>query len=352
MSEAASSSSGSRSPRRGATATRRPTAALVRELARRGHDVLFLERDCPGTRANRDLPRPPYGRRALRVARRARRALRATTSRDADLVIVGSYVPEGVAVGDWVLADRARRDRLLRHRHAGHAREARARRLRVPRRRSSSRAIDLYLSFTGGPTLGALERELGAPARAAALLLGRPGACYLPQPRRAALGPRLPRHLQRRPPARARAAAARAGARGCRPARFVVAGPQYPADIEWPANVDADRAPAAGRAPRLLQRAALHAQRHARGHGRGGLVAERAAVRGRGLRRADDLRPLGGPRASSLPAGDPHRRRRRRRAAVPAGGHGRRRARPRVPARTTPPRRAWRSSSSWSPRRR
>src|SRR5205823_6145105 len=35
--------------------------ALVKELARRGHDVTFLERDVPWYADNRDLPRPPWG---------------------------------------------------------------------------------------------------------------------------------------------------------------------------------------------------------------------------------------------------------------------------------------------------
>ena len=38
---------------------------LVRELARRKHDVLFLERDVPWYAPHRDLPRPPYGRTLL-----------------------------------------------------------------------------------------------------------------------------------------------------------------------------------------------------------------------------------------------------------------------------------------------
>ncbi|MFL5299500.1 MAG: glycosyltransferase, partial [Anaeromyxobacteraceae bacterium] len=38
---------------------------LVRELARRGHRVLFLERDVPWYAENRDLPRPPWGRTEL-----------------------------------------------------------------------------------------------------------------------------------------------------------------------------------------------------------------------------------------------------------------------------------------------
>jgi spore maturation protein CgeB len=33
---------------------------LIRELARRKHDVLFLEREAPWYSENRDLPKPPY----------------------------------------------------------------------------------------------------------------------------------------------------------------------------------------------------------------------------------------------------------------------------------------------------
>src|SRR4051794_9608009 len=39
--------------------------ALVRELVRRGHDVLFLEHDKPWYAGTRALPRPPYGRTEL-----------------------------------------------------------------------------------------------------------------------------------------------------------------------------------------------------------------------------------------------------------------------------------------------
>ena len=76
--------------------------ALVRELVRRGHDVLFLERDQPWYAQNRDLPQPPFGRTELyrdvpelssRFARELRRC---------DVAIVGSFVPDGAEVGDWV----------------------------------------------------------------------------------------------------------------------------------------------------------------------------------------------------------------------------------------------------------
>src|ERR1041384_3057261 len=77
---------------------------LVRELVKRGHDVLFLERDVPWYAEKRDLPRPPFGRtRLYRRLAELRERFR-TDVREADLVVVGSYVPDGVAVGEWVVS--------------------------------------------------------------------------------------------------------------------------------------------------------------------------------------------------------------------------------------------------------
>src|SRR6476660_1386950 len=75
---------------------------LVRELAARGHDLLFLERDQPWYAANRDLPAPPWGRTVLYGSLDELQESFAAEVRDADLVIVGSFVPQGVPVGDWV----------------------------------------------------------------------------------------------------------------------------------------------------------------------------------------------------------------------------------------------------------
>ncbi len=75
---------------------------LMRELAARGHDVLFLERDVPWYAANRDLPNPPWGRTELYASLEELQERFAPLVREADAVIVGSYVPDGVAVGDWV----------------------------------------------------------------------------------------------------------------------------------------------------------------------------------------------------------------------------------------------------------
>src|SRR3954447_21093429 len=76
---------------------------LVRELTARGHDVLFLERDAPWYSANRDLANPPYGRTEIYESLDELRDRFAGNVRDADCVIVGSYVPDGVEVGEWVV---------------------------------------------------------------------------------------------------------------------------------------------------------------------------------------------------------------------------------------------------------
>ncbi|HCC57592.1 MAG TPA: hypothetical protein DEQ47_10070 [Solibacterales bacterium] len=78
---------------------------LMAALDARGHDVLFLERDVLWYADNRDLRHPPYGRTELYASLDE---LRDRFTRDvthADAVIVGSYVPQGVAVGEWVLAN-------------------------------------------------------------------------------------------------------------------------------------------------------------------------------------------------------------------------------------------------------
>src|SRR4051812_28792505 len=77
--------------------------ALVRELAARGHEVLFLERDLPWYADNRDLRRIPSAQIGIyRSVADLKRRYRLPV-RGADAVIVGSFVPEGIEVGEWVL---------------------------------------------------------------------------------------------------------------------------------------------------------------------------------------------------------------------------------------------------------
>ena len=208
---------------------------LVRGLVRRGHDVLFLECDQPWYRDNRDLPRPPYGQTVLYGGTEELRDLHAGEIARADLVIVGSYVPDGIAVGAWVqrtaLGATAFYDIdtpvTFAALAAGRCEYLNA--ALVP-------GYDLYLSFTGGPTLRRLEQEWGSP-RARALYCSADPEIYRPDPDVALrwdlgyLGTYSP---DRQPVVdRLLCAPARHWGEG----RFVVAGPQYPADLDWPANV-------------------------------------------------------------------------------------------------------------------
>jgi spore maturation protein CgeB len=207
---------------------------LVRELARRGHDVLFLERDVPWYAENRDLAAPPFGRTALYDDLGDLRARFGSAVAEAELVIVGSYVPEGVAVGEWVTREAqgvtafydidtpVTLARLARG-EVEYLSPA-----LVPR-------YDLYLSFTGGPTLARIEREYGAP-------VARPLYCsvdpelYFPEARAAEwdLGYMGTYSDDRQPPLDRLLLEP---ARRWRAGRFVAAGPQYPDTIRWPANV-------------------------------------------------------------------------------------------------------------------
>jgi spore maturation protein CgeB len=207
---------------------------LVRELSRRGHRVLFLERDVPWYAENRDLPAPPYGRTVLYGSLDDLRDRFAAEVRNADFVMVGSYVPEGVAVGEWATATAAGATafydidtpvtlaKLARGDYEYLTPEL------IPR-------YGAYFSFTGGPILKRLERRFGAP-------MARPLYCsvdpslYRPEE----VAPRwdlgyMGTYSTDRQPAldRLLLEPGRGGRRG----RFVVAGPQYPEEIRWPKNV-------------------------------------------------------------------------------------------------------------------
>src|ERR1044071_9021740 len=72
---------------------------LVRELNKKGHKVTFLERDVPWYASNRDLPHPPFCKTILYNSLKELEEKYADLIKHADLVMVGSYVPEGVSAG-------------------------------------------------------------------------------------------------------------------------------------------------------------------------------------------------------------------------------------------------------------
>jgi spore maturation protein CgeB len=124
------------------------------------------------------------------------------------------------------------------------------------------RRYDLYLSFTGGPTLERLERQWGA-RRARPLYCAFDPELYYPEPDtelRWDLGYMGTYSDDRQPPLeRLLLEPARRFPGG----RFVVAGPQYPETIVWPPNVErnAHLAPREHRAFYTAQRWTLNITR-------------------------------------------------------------------------------------------
>jgi spore maturation protein CgeB len=74
----------------------------MRGLAALGHEVRFLEREKLWYANNRDLAAPGYGHVNLYTSLARVKDKFAQRVRDADLVVVGSYVPEGIEAGKWV----------------------------------------------------------------------------------------------------------------------------------------------------------------------------------------------------------------------------------------------------------
>ena len=209
--------------------------SLLKAFAARGHDILFLERDVPWyAGAARDLHDPDYCRLVF-YDDLAGLSDHAGAIAAADAVIVGSYVPDGIAVGALVHATAQGVSAFYdidtpvtlaaldgdRCPYLGVA--------QIPN-------YDVYLSFTGGPVLDRIRDAFGAP-RAVPLYCCADPTLYRPRQDRkrwdlSYLGtysddrqPMLDRLLLE-------------PARRAPHLHFVVAGPQYPSSIVWPANVE------------------------------------------------------------------------------------------------------------------
>jgi nucleoside-diphosphate-sugar epimerase/spore maturation protein CgeB len=208
--------------------------ALLKSFAARGHDVLFLERDVPWYRHQRDLSDPDYCRlefyRSVEELRRWRAEIR-----DSDAVMVGSYVPDGVEVGRLV-------QRIARGVTAFYDIDTPVTLAKLEHgdfEYVSPKLIagyDLYLSFTGGPTLGRIESQFGSP-RARALYCSVDPELYRPVDLQKTWDlTYLGTYSDDRQPTLERLLLE--PARRLPHLKFCVAGPQYPDSIEWPSNVE------------------------------------------------------------------------------------------------------------------
>jgi spore maturation protein CgeB len=209
--------------------------ALLRGLAAEGANVLFLERDVPWYASNRDLPQPDFCKLELVASTDDLFERFGADIAGAGAVIVGSYVPDGPKVIDRLASQRLRLlgfydiDTPVTLAKLDRGDEEYLRRDQVP-------VFDVYFSFSGGAMLDRLETRYGA-RRALPLYCSVDEARYHPvdtekQWDLGYLGTYSP---DRQPTLETLLIEP---ARRLPDMRFVVAGPQYPADIDWPANVE------------------------------------------------------------------------------------------------------------------
>lgn len=210
---------------------------LIHELVRRGHQVTFLERDVPWYAAHRDMPTLPAGTVNLYNDLDELKLKSGDVVKNADIVIVGSYVPEGIEVGEWVLKTAQGKTAFydidtpetLAH-IASHSCTYIS--------EDQIRRYNIYFSFTGGKILDILERVFNSP-RARPLYCSVNASHYYPEQ----IKSNVPRYdlgylgtycIDRQ---QALTQLMIEPASKWKQGKFIVAGPQYPETVLWPDNI-------------------------------------------------------------------------------------------------------------------
>jgi spore maturation protein CgeB len=210
---------------------------LCKALIRRGHRVTFFEQDLPYYAQHRDLSKLPGGNLVLYtnwndVASQAKRELA-----EADVGMVTSYCPDGIAASQLVLDSGAKLktfydldtpvtlDALSSGTKVSYIGER------------ALRDFDLVLSYTGGVALGELEMRLGAK-RVAPLYGHVDPEVHQPVPMRPEFRcdlSYLGTYAEDRQPTLECLFIEPAGRLPDR--RFLIGGAQYPAEFPWTENV-------------------------------------------------------------------------------------------------------------------
>jgi spore maturation protein CgeB len=208
--------------------------AVLKELQALGHKILFLEKDVPWYSGNRDMPQPEFCELGLYKTNEELYSSYKQEVTEADVVIVGSYVQQGVEVGNWAiktatgvtafydidtpvtLAKLERQDYEYLN----------------PEIISK---YDLYLSFSGGPILRHLQEYYGSPM-ARALYCSVDPELYYPeeQDKKWQMGYLGTYSIDRQPTVQE---LLNKPAAEFPTHHFVVAGPQYPENFPWSQNV-------------------------------------------------------------------------------------------------------------------
>ena len=208
--------------------------SIVKALSNRGHEVLFLERDQPWYASNRDLPMPPYGTTHLYDSVEELSKTYCDEIICADILILGSYVPEAIAIGNWLTEnatgivsfydiDTPVTLAQLENQDCSYMTEE-----LIPR-------YDLYLTFTGGPTMRKLKDVYGAKVVKPLYCSVDPDEYYPgPQAPEWDLGYMGTYSMDRQPSLEKFLIQP---ATDSPEKKMIVAGPKYPASVSWPENV-------------------------------------------------------------------------------------------------------------------
>jgi spore maturation protein CgeB len=211
--------------------------SLARALHARGHCIIFFEKNSEWYASNRDLPEPSFCTVRIfenwqDIRRQARQELN-----DCDIAMVGSYFPDGILAVDEMLNSSAPVKTFYdidtpitvsQLTETGKTEYLEARQIA---------GLNLYFSFTGGPMLRKLSSDFGAK-RAVPLYCSVDPDSYHSWPPHKRYGCDLGYMGTYAPDRQPKIEELL-----CQPARmlpdsrFIVAGPQYPRSVRWPANV-------------------------------------------------------------------------------------------------------------------
>lgn len=207
---------------------------LLKALAAKGHDVYFLEHNKPWYSRHRDFDSSDVFTLRLYDSVDELKKNFSELVESADMVVTGSYVPEGIRVCRWVLntAKGVRAfydiDTPVTLENLNHNKGEYIDRDLIPQ-------FDLYLSFSGGEVLDLLESIYDAE-RARALYCSVDPDIYFPMQleKKWTLG-YLGTYSADRQPVLEKLLINTA--RDMISKEFAIAGPNYPEVIHWPANI-------------------------------------------------------------------------------------------------------------------
>jgi spore maturation protein CgeB len=208
--------------------------SLLKAYKKLGHDITFLERDVEYYEKNRDLSNPDFCEIKLYNSNEELKTLHAKDITNADVVMLGSYVMEGIEVAEIIFSlakgvtvfydiDTPVTLRKLTMGNCPYLSPSQIAR------------FDLYLSFSGGPILDFIMDKYHAPC-ARALYCSVDVELYYPIEcsEQWQLGYLGTHSVDRQPTVEE---LLNYPAKWLPEKQFVVAGPQYPKGYPWASNV-------------------------------------------------------------------------------------------------------------------